>query len=59
MNELAVVMIDFTRLPGVLAMLCVSLLTALGRVLWGTTALAFSFRRSTPKLVENGRVGAS
>lgn len=57
---IAVVIIDFARLSGVLVMLCVSFLTALlCHVLWGTTGIAFSFRCSTPKFIENGRVGAA
>ena len=52
-------MVDFTRFPGVFAILCVSLLTAFCHILRGTTVLAFSLWRSTPKLIENGRMSTS
>ena len=38
---------------------CVCLLTALCHILRGTTVLAFSIRRSTPKLIENSRMSTS
>ena len=58
-EQLAVVMIDFTRLPGILAMLCVSFLTTLGCILGNTATCPLTLWRSAPKLVENSRVGAT
>ncbi len=58
-ERLAVVIIDFARILGVLAMSCISFLTALCHVLRDTTVIAFSFRSSTPKFIENSRMSAT